>query len=104
LCYYEKFFKDDENNDNINHIFYCKLKKIKKIISNPIKFNYQINQLVTIKNNQKYNEYKNKILNIESNIRVYKIYKKIIKKLKEKYNISNDKIDKIILHLLYINF
>lgn len=103
LNYQDDYFEDNKNT-HITHIFYYKLKKINRIISNPVKFNYQINQLVRIKNNQKYNEYKNNILNIKSNMSIYKIYTKIIKRLKKKYKMSNNKIDKIILHLLCINF
>lgn len=94
---------NNNNYDSMNFLFYCELKKIYNILNNPIKIEYQINQLCQIKNNPKYRIFKHNIINIKNNKKNYLIYRKIMKKIK-KYSLNKNNLNKILLHLLCINF
>lgn len=94
---------NNNNYDNVNFLFYCELKKIYNTLNNLVKIEYQINQSYQVKNNPKYKYFKHNIINIKNNKKNYLIYKKILKKIK-KYNPNKNNLDKILLHLLCINF
>jgi hypothetical protein len=103
----------DNNIDNNNNVYddnkYCHmLKKIKKIINNPIIFEYQLIQSDKIDiNSNKYIKYHKELNNINKNNEQFIKSQEYLNKIKKilssenKYNISD--ID-IITKLLYINF
>jgi hypothetical protein len=97
--------QSDKYNSNENEIYillYYKLKKIYKILLNPIKFRYQVNQFYDIKKNKNYKKYKENLKNIKNNTKILFLYNKILKIIKNKY--SNKNPNKLLLQLLCINF
>jgi hypothetical protein len=107
---------------NLDIIYEKKLLKIKKIINNPIKFDYQKNQIFDITNINKYNTIKNDLriilrneniffstvddvdtsLTTNNKNKTWHLYKEIKNKLSEN-GIEQNKLNKTLLNLLYIN-
>ena len=98
-----------DSDNNLELIYYYRLKQIIKLFDNPIKFDYQINQInqnKIYKNNSKYVQYKNefnKILKIKTNTKINILYKKIILKIKKNDTKNKCGCKKILLCLFCIN-
>ena len=93
---------NSNSNEKKNILLYYKLKKIYKILLNPIKFRYQVNQCYDIKKNKNYKKYKKNLKNIKNNTKTLFLYNKILKIIKNNY--SNKNPNKLLLQLLCINF
>ncbi len=98
---------NNDSNDNLELIYYYRLKQIIKLFDNPIKFDYQINQInqnKIYKNNSKYIQYKNELNKIlKTNTKINILYKKVLLKIKKNYIKNKYKNKKILLCLFCIN-
>ena len=97
---------DTDNKNNTNN-YYCEiLKKILIICNNPIKFDYQINQLNKINDITKYKKIEkdiNLLLNKKHTTKFFYFYEKISLFLKNK-KIKEEDIKLKIINLIYINY
>lgn len=105
IVFYFFVNKQINKKDLMSNNFDLNLKKIIKIINNPIIFDYQINQSQKIDiTSDKYIKYSKYLYDIQNNklTKSYLYYKKANKKLS--YYYSDSKKNDILIKLLCINF